>query len=267
MGEVWQKKGDLDAAIEEYETATRINPNYFEAQRDLGLAIYERASSGLSGDPNRCLVEMNIASKISPTYSEGKKYPAIDIAALKTMMAKCYEIKGDYKRAASFWSDVAAMTKDNKSLLKHISKLEKQKPEHNNKKIDCQDSTVQAMLIKGITESDSKEYEVAKSTFENMTINYPHCFEGWQNHGALEEAASNLQAAMADYKQAITLAPNYDGLYYNMGYLLEKMGLAAEAGNMYEQFHALSGKYPYDPRHIVGLEQEYARQQARLHGK
>ena len=72
---------------------------------------------------------------------------------------------------------------------------------------------------------------------------------------------------MADYKKALELAPDYDGLYFNMAYLLEKMGLAAEAGNMYEQFHTLSGKYPYDSRHIVALEQEYARQQAKLRGK
>ena len=50
-----------------------------------------------------------------------------------------------------------------------------------------------------------------------------------------------------------------------MAYLLEKMGLAAEAGAMYSQFHEIAGKYPYDSKHIVGLEQEYARQQARMH--
>ncbi len=334
LGEIWQKKGDLDAAIEEYETATRLNPNYFEAQRDLGLAIYEKASSGLTdisdcedklkvavrlaptnpmihfhlaniycadgkydeaenefktslsldaklaaahyelgrlryyrGDPNRCLVELNIASKINPTYSEGKNYPAIDIAKLKTMMAKCYEIKGDTTRAASFWSDVASMTKDNKAIVKHITKLEKQKPNNNPKKINCLDSAAQSLLVKGVTQADAKEYAAAQSTFEQMINSYPTCFEGWQNHGALQEAASNLQSAMADYKKAMELAPDFDGLYFNMAYLLEKMGLPAEAGNMYQQFHTLSGKYPYDSRHIVGLEQEYARQQAKMRGK
>ena len=323
-----QKKGDLDAAIEEYETATRLNPNYFEAQRDLGLAIYEKASSGLTdiidcedklkvaerlaptnpmihyhlgniycadgkfdqaenefkaalsldgrlaaahyelgrlryyrGDPDRCLVEMNLASKVSPTYTEDKKYPAIDILQLKTMIAKGYEIKGDYKRAVSFLNDVASMTKNNKDLLKHIRKIDKEVFDKRRQKAGCLDNNVQAVLIKGITQADSKESDAALSTFETMTTNYPDCFEGWQNHGALEEASSNLQTAMTDYKQAIALAPNYDGLYFNMAYLLEKMGLAADAGGMYSKFHALSGKFPYDSRHIVGLEQEYARQQ------
>ncbi len=334
LAEILQKRGDLDAAIEEYETATRLNPNYFEAQRDLGLAIYEKASSGLidmidcedklklaerlaptnpmihyhlgniycadgkldeaenefkmalsldgrlagahyelgrlryyRGDPDRCLVEMNLASKISPTYTDDKKYPALDIMQLKSMTAKCYEIKGDYKRAVSFLNDVAAMTKNNKELLKHIKQLEKKQFDPHRQKTGCLDNNVQALLIKGITQYDSKESDAAKATFEMMTTNSPDCFEGWQNQGALEEATSNLQAAMSDYRKAIELAPNYDGLYFNMAYLLEKMGLAADAGGMYAQFHALSGKYPYDSRHIVALEQEYARQQTKKQSK
>jgi tetratricopeptide (TPR) repeat protein len=334
LGEILQKKGDLDAAIEEYETATRLNPNYFEAQRDLGLAIYEKASSGLTdiidcedklklaerlaptnpmihyhlgniycaggkfdqaenqfksalsfdsrlaaahyelgrlryfrGDPDRCLVEMNLASKISPTYTEDKKYPAIDIAQLKSLIAKCYEVKGDLAKAASFLNDVAAMTKNNKDLLKRIKTLEKEGVDKRRQKAGCLEGDVQGLLIKGITQTDSKEFDAAQSTFELITTNYPNCFEGWQNHGALEEASSNLQAALRDYQKAIQLAPNYDGLYFNMAYLLEKMGLAADAGGMYQQFHSLSGKFPYDSRHIVALEQEYARQQAKMRGK
>jgi tetratricopeptide (TPR) repeat protein len=334
LAEILQKKGDLDAAIEEYETATRLNPNYFEAQRDLGLAIYEKASSGLTdiidcedklkiaerlaptnpmihyhlgniycaggkydeaenqfklalsfdsrlagahyelgriryfrGDPDRCLVEMNLASKISPTYTEDKKYPAIDIAQLKSFIAKCYEVKGNLAKAASFLSDVASMTKNNKDLLKRIKTLEKEGIDKRRQKAGCLESAVQGLLIKGITQTDSKEFDAAQSTFETMTTNYPNCFEGWQNHGALEEVLSNLQAAMKDYQKAIQLAPNYDGLYFNMAYLLEKMGLPAEAGGMYQQFHSLSGKFPYDSRHIVGLEQEYARQQAKMRVK
>ena len=261
LANIYCSDGKYDEGENEFKTALSLDPKLAAAHYELGRLRYFR------GDPNRCLVEMNIASKINPTYSEGKDYPVIDIALLKTMMAKCYEIKGDFQRAASFWSDVAAMTKDNKAILKRASKLAKQKPSNNPKKVNCSDSNVQALLVKGITQADAKEYDAAQSTFELMVSNYPTCFEGWQNHGALQDAASNLQAAMADYKKALELAPDYDGLYFNMAYLLEKMGLAAEAGNMYEQFHTLSGKYPYDSRHIVALEQEYARQQVKLRGK
>jgi tetratricopeptide (TPR) repeat protein len=261
LGNIYCADGKFDQAENEFKTALSLDGRLAGAHYELGRLRYYR------GDPDRCLVEMNLASKISPTYTDDKKYPAIDIAQLKSMIAKCYEIKGDFKRAASFLNDVAAMTKNNKDLLKHINKLAKQEFDPRRQKAGCLDNAVQALLIKGITEYDSKESEAAKATFETMTTNNPDCFEGWQNLGAVEEAASNLQAAMSDYRKAIELAPNYDGLYFNMASILEKMGLAADAGSMYAQFHAISGKYPYDSRHIVGLEQEYARQQAKMRSK
>lgn len=261
LGNIYCADGKFDQAENEFKAALSFDSRLAGAHYELGRLRYFR------GDPDRCLVEMNLASKISPTYSEDKKYPSIDIAQLKSMMAQCYEMKGDNKRAFSYLNDVASMTKSNKELLKHLKKLEKQPVEIHRQKAGCLDDTVQALLIKGITQSDSNELDAAKATFTIMTTNYPDCFEGWQNLGALEEASSNLQEAMADYKKAIELAPEFDGLYFNMAYLLEKMGLAADAGGMYEKFHSLSGKYPYDSRHIVGLEQEYARQQMKMRGK
>jgi hypothetical protein len=65
------------------------------------------------------------------------------------------------------------------------------------------------------------------------------------------------------YQAAIAVKPKYDGLYYNQAYLLEKMGLPADAGLMYQRFHEVSGRYPYDPKHIVSLQQDDARQRAR----
>ena len=261
LGNIYCADGKYDEAESEFKAALSYDGRLAAAHFDLGRLRYYR------GDPDRCLVEMNLASKISPTYTEDKKYPIVDIAQLKSMMGKCYEIKGDFLRASSFFSDLASMTKDNKAILKHISKLEKQKQDPHRLKAGCLESTVQAILIKGITQSDNKEFDAAKATFENMTGNYPACFEGWQNLGALEDSSSNLQAAMADYKKAMELAPEYDGIYFNMAYLFEKMGLAAEAGSMYQQFHNIAGKYPYDSKHIVALEQDYARQQAKAKGK
>jgi tetratricopeptide (TPR) repeat protein len=261
LGNIYCADGKLDEAENQYQTALSLDSRLAAAHYELGRLRYFR------GDPDRCLVEMNLASKVSPTYTEDKKYPTFDIAQLKFITAKCYEIKGNYKQAASFLNDVAAMTKNNKDILKRITKLQKQKLEPKRQKAGCLENDVQALLIKGITQSDSKEFDAAKATFEIMTNNYPDCFEAWQNLGALEESSSNLQKAMTDYRKAIDLAPNYDGLYFNMAYLLEKMGLTADAGGMYEQFHSISGKYPYDSRHIVGLAQEYARQQVKMRSK
>ena len=84
-----------------------------------------------------------------------------------------------------------------------------------------------------------------------------------QNRGLILEAENNLQEAGEDYQKAVELAPRYDGLYYNFGYFLEKLGRKSEAGAWYKRFHEIAGKYPYDPKHIVSLQQDLARENAR----
>jgi hypothetical protein len=68
---------------------------------------------------------------------------------------------------------------------------------------------------------------------------------------------------MAKYQAAVAVKPGYDGGYYNLAYMLEKMGLPADAGAMYRKFHDIAGKYPYDSKHIVSLQQDEARERAR----
>lgn len=259
LGNIYCADGKLDDAEQEFKTALALDSRLAAAHYELGRLRYFR------GDPDRCLVELNLAAKVNPTYTGDKSYPAVDICQLKLSMAKAYEVKGDAKQAASYWEDVASMTKNNKDILKHISKLEKATQNGRREKTNCQSSTAQSLLIKGITQTDAGELDAAKANFEHMIADYPDCFEAWQNHGALQEASGNLQPAMTDYKKAIELAPQYDGAYYNLAYLLEKIGLPAEAGAMYQKFHEIAGKYPYDSKHIVALEQEYARQQERFH--
>lgn len=261
LGNIYCADGKLDEAEKEFKAALSFDTRLAAAHYELGRLRYYR------GDPERCLVEMNLAGKISPTYTEDKKYPSIDIAQLKLMTAKAYEAKGEYAKAFSYYNDVAAMSKTTKEFGKHLKDLSHKDLDKNRRKSGCFDNTVQALLVKGITQADAGEWEAAKGTFTNLATQNPGCFEGWQNLGAAEEVLINLQAAMTDYKKALESAPEYDGLYFNMAYLLEKMGLAADAGAMYQKFHDISGKYPYDSRHIVGLEQEYARQQMRMRGK
>ena len=68
---------------------------------------------------------------------------------------------------------------------------------------------------------------------------------------------------MTEYKKGMAILPTFDGVYYNIAQLLEKLSLPADAGLMYQRFHEIAGKYPYDPKHIVSLQQEDARRRSR----
>jgi tetratricopeptide (TPR) repeat protein len=332
MGEILQRQGDLAGAIEQYQDAVRLKPSYFEAQRDLGLAIYEQASAGVNeisesldklrtaaklapenpmihyylgniycadcklddaetayrtalscdpklaaahyelgrlryyrGDLDRCLLEMQAALKVPPVYSESNKFPAVDILKADEYIAKSDEYKDRLPDSIEAWKQVAAMQKDQTGTLRHVNDLIKQVHSEikHKSKTDFDPTEVNALLNKGIDQSENGEIEQAKSTFAHVLQLNPDSFEANQNLGLLAEASGDLQGALEQYKKGMALLPNFDGVYYNMAYLLEKLSLPADAGLMYQRFHEIAGKYPYDPKHIVALQQEDARRRNR----
>lgn len=335
LGQILKEKGDLDGAIDRFETATRLKPDFYDAQRDLGLAIFERAGIGdnnaaleklltcarlvpdnpmvhfylgtiycadgrlddaekefrtvlaidprhaaahfelgklryYRGDLDRCMLEIKEAEKISPSYSETKQYPKIDPVAIKRIVARCLEFKGKRVEAVDAWKEAASVTKDNQAILKHIAEVEmqlrkeaKQKKRSKQPIVVFDPAEVEALISRGLSQYEDNNLQAARQSFNKAVELNPTSFEAMQNLGFTSEAAGDLNGALQQFQTAVTLNPQYDGAYYNIAYMLEKTGLPAEAGMMYQQFHELAGKYPYDPKHIVALQQADARERAK----
>ncbi len=333
MGEIYQEKGDLQTAIENYQTAVNLNPNNFEAQKLLGLAIYEKATSGLGGeifeslekltqaehilpnnplihyyigyiscangeldkgeieyrlalmydpklaiahyelgklrylrgDPDRCLSEMQEVQKISPSYCELKKYPSVDLLKIKQYEAKSNELVGNLIEAVDCYKNVQSMHKSDKDLTKHIFKLEKElkTQAHSHKKTTADVTGSNEWVSKGLKATDNNHLPDAQMDFAKALDLWPENFRAKQQLGFILEINKHMDEALDTYNKVIALKPDYDGLYYNKAYILEKLNLLAESGLEYQKFHELAHKYPYDPKHIVGLQQEDARLRAR----
>jgi len=259
LGNIYCADLKLDDAETEYRTALSCDPKLAAAHYELGRLRYYR------GDLDRCLFEMQASLKINPLYSDSNKYPKVDILKTQEFIAKCNEYKNRLAESVESWKQVAAMQRNQQSIIKHINELirELRSNAHKKAKISYDPEEVQALLTKGIAQAEDGEIDEAKATFAHVLQLNPDSFEANQNLGLLDEASGDLQAAMSNYKKAMALLPKYDGVYYNMAYLLEKLGLPADAGLMYQRFHEIAGKYPYDPKHIVALQQEDARQRAK----
>jgi tetratricopeptide (TPR) repeat protein len=337
LGTILQQKGDLPHAIDAYETACRLKPDFWEAQRDLGLAIFERAKTGegssmsealeklqiaaklvpdnpmiqyhigeiyandgkldeaeaafrktlmldprhaaahwelarlryYRGDLDRCLTETREALKIQPTYTESRKYPKVDPVVMKITIAACLETKGKLIDAVEAWKEVAQMVQRNEFALVKINELEtflrKEAKKKKKKPLTYDPEEIDALVAKGIGQYEDGDLEGAKASFQRAIELNPQSFEALQNLGAVQEAQGDLNSAMATFQKALAVKPTFDGAYYNLAYLLEKLNLPADAGLMYQKFHevAPTHKYPYDPKHIVALQQEDARRRAK----
>lgn len=262
IGRIWCNQGNLDEAEKEYRLSLMNDPNLAAGHFELGRLRYHR------GDLDRTRVEMQAALKVSPVYTKEKNYPGIERKVTKTYLAKAFEYKGYLVFASREWKDVASLTYDNAPIYKHIDALAKQweknekaKKKKNTPQIDRDE--VQALLERGIGEVDGGNLPGAMKSFVRASELNPQCFEAHQYIGGILEQQGDLTRAMERYQQALALNPGYDGLYYNMAFVLEKMHLPVEAGRMYKKFHNLAGRYPYDPKHIIDLQLQDVREQMR----
>lgn len=258
LGNILCAEGNLDAAEIKFRKALTNDPKLAAAHWEMGRLRY------LRGDPNRALFEISRALQISPSYTEGKGYPALDRVKVKTLEGKAAQLTGDYPRAIEALRDVSTLTANNAQTLKQISEISRiNRNAQNRKKGEADPEEVRALISKGIAATESGDLAQAKEIFSQAAELDPKNFIPLQNRGLILEAENNLEEAGEDYQKAVELAPRYDGLYYNFGYFLEKLGRKSEAGAWYKRFHEIAGKYPYDPKHIVSLQQDLARENAR----
>lgn len=260
LGFIYATKGDLDAAEAEYRVALgKCDPRLAVAHWELGRLRYYR------GDMDRCMSEISEALKINPTYTEDKKYPVLKVPALKALNAQCLEYKGKLPQAIDAYLDLARVRGSDVLYAKHIEDLKKKikliEKQRKKKPLTYDPEEIDALVSKGMEQYEDGDLDGARASFERAIELNPLSVEALMNLSATQEAQGDLNAAVATNQKAIAACPQFDGAYYNLAYLLEKMNLPTDAGAMYAKFHDVSGKYPYDPQHVIKLQQDLIRQQ------
>jgi tetratricopeptide (TPR) repeat protein len=257
LGYIYCCNGNLDEGEAELRKALMNDSSLAAGHYELARLRY------LRGDPNRALFEVKAAQKLNPVLNETRKYPPLDRIKVKELQAKCEELTENYDESVETWKEVAALTANNTLTKKHInelSRLARQGGHRNKNTVDP--AEVKSTIAQGIAEVEEGNMDAAKETFARAEGMDPQNFIPCQNLGFLYQAQDDLAQAIPMYQKALNLKPKYDGLYYNMAYILELLDRRAEAGVWYKRFHDMAGKYPYDPKHIVSLQQEDARQRA-----
>jgi tetratricopeptide (TPR) repeat protein len=219
----------------------------------------------LRGDLDRCQAEIAEALKINPTYTTEKKYPALKVPAMKTLNAQCLEFKGKLAEAIEAYNDLARVRGSLALYGAHIDELTKQikliEKQRKKKPLTYDPEEIDALVSKAMEQYEDGNLNGSKASCERALELNPNSLEATMNLCAVQQAQGDLNAASASNQKAITISPKFDGAYYNYGYLLEKMNLPSDAGMMYDKFHQIAGKYPYDPQHVIKLQQDMIRQQ------
>lgn len=260
LGIIYCTKGNLDAGETEYRKALMCDPRFAAAHWELGKLRYYR------GDLDRCLMEIGQVESINPTYGENKQYPPVDLIKVKTLKAEALEHRGELVKAYETYEELVKLRKGNAAYVEKMAYLQKeirrgQKTKRSKKGPIFDPEEVEALVQKGIGEYEDGDLDSAKASFEKALEMNPESSLATINLSAVQEAQGDLNNAVANCQKAIALDPDYDGLVYNLGYLLEKMNLPNDAAQEYMKYHAMGGKYPYDPQHVIELQQNIIRMQ------
>lgn len=259
LGKVWCSEGNLDEGDKEFRLTLFNDPMHAAGHYELGRLRY------LRGDIDGCMDEMQEAMKVNPTYTESKNYPLINRKEISEYTAKCKELKHWWTASARDWLEVAQQTKVNQPILDHIKELQKLaiKKQKDKKTPLYDEDEVNALIKRAMAENAEGQPGEAKATFNRCLEINPNCWEAYQHLGLILVLEGDFTRALKDFEKALQIEPSFAGLYYNMGYVLERVHLPVEAGRMYRKFHEIDGKYPYDPKHINQLQLEDVRQQMR----
>jgi tetratricopeptide (TPR) repeat protein len=260
LGIIYCTKGNLDLGETEFRKALMCDSRMAAAHWELGKLRYFR------GDLDRCLMEISQAESINPTYGETNQYPTIDLIKVKVLKADALEHRGELEKAYETYEELVKLRKGNAAyaekmtwLVKEIRRGQKRKPSKKGPIFDPEE--VESLVQKGISEYEDGRLDDAKAAFEKALELNPASALATINLSSVQEAQGDLNNAVASCQKAIALDPNYDGLVFNLGYLLEKMNLPSDAAQQYMNFHDMGGKYPYDPQHVIELQQDIIRKQ------
>jgi len=224
MGSVMKDKGDLEQAIESYQQALRIKPDYAVAHNNMAKAMKDK------GDLEEAIESYKQALRIKPDYAE-----------VHNNMGNALSIKGDlaeaiesYKKAlrikpnfAGAYNNMANAMKDKGDLEEAIESCKqalKIKPDY----ADAYYNMANAMKDKGDLAEAIESYKQALK----IKPNYASAYYNMGN--ALNEKGSP-EAAIDSYKQAIKIQPNYADAYSNMGIALTDKGDVEAAIDSYKQ--------------------------------
>jgi tetratricopeptide (TPR) repeat protein len=95
--------------------------------------------------------------------------------------------------------------------------------------------------------SYARLYRDSETLWTYTLAHNPRAWPGHNNLGRLRQAAGHLDAAIAEYEQALQIEPAYPEAHYNLGLALQQSGRLPEAMDQYRQ--ALQFKADYAQAH------------------
>jgi serine/threonine protein kinase len=226
-------KKDYLRAIEDYNQAIKINPDYVLAYISLGLARSDL------GDNYKAIEDYNKAIQINPNYALAYYNRGVARGALGQNSSAIE----DYTKAIQINPDYG-LAYYNRGIIRRNLGQSSSAIEDYTQAIRINPSDALAYANRGVARSDSGDNQAAVEDYTKAIQINPDYALAYYNRGVARTALGNNQGAIEDYTKAIQINPNYLDAYNNRGHARNGLGNYRAAIEDLNQVIKINSNYP-----------------------
>ena len=208
-----QNRGDKQGAINDYNEAIRLNPNYAEAYNNRGLA------KNNIGNRQGAMLDYNEAIRVNPKYS----LAYYNRGLVKYKLGDKHGAIADYNKSIRLNPDFAEVYNSRGIAKRHLNDIHASLIDYS-EAISLSPNYAIAYNNRGNAKSDLGDKQGAINDYNEAIRPNPNYADSYNNRGLAKSALGDTEGAIVDYNEAIRLNPNYADSYNNRGIAKSDLG-------------------------------------------
>ena len=243
-------QGDPDGAIESYNNAIQLNPDYAEAHNNLGN-VYKQ-----QGKLVEAAFSLHKAISLRPDYAEAHNN-----------LGNVYKEQGRFEEATSYYRKALSLKPDYAEAYNNLGNVYREQ-ENFDEAIVCYRKTLSLKPNSAETHNNLaialkqlNQHEEAIASYQTAVTLNPNYAEAYNNLGIALVELRRHEEAVACYQKALTINPDSAETYHNAGNALSELQRHGEAIACYKKALALSpdsdfayGLYLHSKQHCCDWE-------------
>ena len=212
-GVAYGSKGDFDHEIQDYTKAIELNPNDAEAYYNRGVAYGNR------DDFDQAIQEYNKAIDLKPDYAGAYNNRGI-----------AYDNKGDFDQAIQDYTKAIELSPNDAEAYNNRGATYGNRDDFDQaikdfgKAIDLKPDYVEAYINRGNAYSNKDDFDQAIKDYNKVIELKPDFTDAYNSRGNAYSNKGDFDQAIQDYNKAIELKPDFADAYFNRGdaYIINK---------------------------------------------
>ena len=213
LGASHAKIGNLDKAIQSYQHALSLNPNYAEGYNNLGVVLKDK------GNINKAIEAYQKALSLKPDYPEAYS----NMGNVLKDKDKIDEAIKAYKKALSLKPNYPEAYSNMGNALQVTGKLE-EAIEAYEKALSLKPNYVKVYLNMGAAFKGQGKLEKAIEAYNKALSIIPNYAEAYLSLAIAHKDQGNVEDAIEACNRSISIKPNYSDAHYTLGMILQELG-------------------------------------------